>query len=104
MEESWPDFRIDAGAAVLHGNLQAGGDVAGRDADPSFGGRVIFQGLDGIEAQVEDDLFRGGAISVGAIWGGVVAAPAFAKIAQFDLQYLEVPPDAAPARLLAASR
>jgi cell division protein FtsI (penicillin-binding protein 3) len=29
-----------------------------------------------------------------AIWGGVVAAPAFAKIAQFDLQYLEVPPDA----------
>jgi cell division protein FtsI/penicillin-binding protein 2 len=30
----------------------------------------------------------------GAIWGGVVAAPAFAKIAQFALQYLEVPPDA----------
>jgi cell division protein FtsI (penicillin-binding protein 3) len=31
----------------------------------------------------------------GAIWGGVVAAPAFAEIAKFDLQYLEVPPDAA---------
>ena len=30
----------------------------------------------------------------GAIWGGVVAAPAFAKIAEFALQYLEVPPDA----------
>jgi cell division protein FtsI (penicillin-binding protein 3) len=30
----------------------------------------------------------------GAIWGGVVAAPAFQSIAQFDLQYLEVPPDA----------
>ena len=30
----------------------------------------------------------------GAIWGGVVAAPAFSQIAQFDLQYLEVPPDA----------
>jgi cell division protein FtsI (penicillin-binding protein 3) len=29
----------------------------------------------------------------GAIWGGVVAAPAFQRIAQFDLQYLEVPPD-----------
>jgi cell division protein FtsI (penicillin-binding protein 3) len=29
----------------------------------------------------------------GAIWGGVVAAPAFQEIAQFDLQYLEVPPD-----------
>jgi cell division protein FtsI/penicillin-binding protein 2 len=29
----------------------------------------------------------------GAIWGGVVAAPAFAQIAQYDLQYLEVPPD-----------
>jgi cell division protein FtsI/penicillin-binding protein 2 len=28
-----------------------------------------------------------------AIFGGVVAAPAFAKIAGFDLQYLEVPPD-----------
>jgi len=27
-------------------------------------------------------------------WGGVVAAPAFAQIAQFALQYLEVPPDA----------
>jgi cell division protein FtsI (penicillin-binding protein 3) len=30
----------------------------------------------------------------GAIWGGVVAAPTFAEIAQFALQYLEVPPDA----------
>jgi cell division protein FtsI (penicillin-binding protein 3) len=30
----------------------------------------------------------------GAIWGGVVAAPAFAQIAAYDLQYLEVPPDA----------
>jgi cell division protein FtsI/penicillin-binding protein 2 len=30
----------------------------------------------------------------GAIWGGVVAAPAFQQIARFDLQYLEVPPDA----------
>jgi cell division protein FtsI/penicillin-binding protein 2 len=30
----------------------------------------------------------------GTIWGGVVAAPAFARIAQFDLQYLEVAPDA----------
>jgi cell division protein FtsI/penicillin-binding protein 2 len=30
----------------------------------------------------------------GAIWGGVVAAPAFAQIAGYDLQYLEVPPDA----------
>ena len=28
-----------------------------------------------------------------AIFGGIVAAPAFAKIAGFDLQYLEVPPD-----------
>ena len=30
----------------------------------------------------------------GAIYGGVVAAPAFQEIARFDLQYLEVPPDA----------
>jgi len=30
----------------------------------------------------------------GIIWGGVVAAPAFAEIARFGLQYLEVPPDA----------
>jgi cell division protein FtsI (penicillin-binding protein 3)/stage V sporulation protein D (sporulation-specific penicillin-binding protein) len=30
----------------------------------------------------------------GAIWGGAVAAPAFAEIARFGLQYLEVPPDA----------
>jgi cell division protein FtsI/penicillin-binding protein 2 len=29
----------------------------------------------------------------GAIWGSVVAAPAFAEIAKFALQYLEVPPD-----------
>ena len=37
----------------------------------------------------------------GAIWGGVVAAPAFAEIAEFALQYLEVPPDA-PARATAS--
>ncbi len=30
----------------------------------------------------------------GAIWGGVVAAPAFREIAEPTLQYLEVPPDA----------
>ena len=30
----------------------------------------------------------------GAIWGGVVAGPVFAEIAQFVLQYLEVAPDA----------
>ena len=32
----------------------------------------------------------------GAIWGGTVAAPAFAQIAKFDLQYVDggVPPDA----------
>ncbi len=30
----------------------------------------------------------------GSIFGGVVAAPAFAQIAKFDLQYLEIPPDA----------
>jgi cell division protein FtsI/penicillin-binding protein 2 len=29
----------------------------------------------------------------GAIWGGVVAAPAFSQIARFALQYLEVRPD-----------
>ena len=29
----------------------------------------------------------------GEIFGGLVAAPAFAQIASFDLQYLEVPPD-----------
>ncbi len=29
-----------------------------------------------------------------AIFGGVVAAPAFAEIARFSLQYLEIPPDA----------
>jgi cell division protein FtsI/penicillin-binding protein 2 len=37
----------------------------------------------------------------GAIWGGTVAAPAFAKIAQFALQYLDVPPDA-PETLLSS--
>jgi cell division protein FtsI (penicillin-binding protein 3) len=31
----------------------------------------------------------------GAIWGGVVAAPAFQQIANFALQYLEIAPDAA---------
>lgn len=30
----------------------------------------------------------------GAIFGGVVAAPAFEQIASFDLRYLEIPPDA----------
>lgn len=30
----------------------------------------------------------------GAIWGGTVAAPAFAEIAKFALQYLDVAPDA----------
>jgi cell division protein FtsI/penicillin-binding protein 2 len=34
----------------------------------------------------------------GQIWGGVVAAPAFAQIAAYDLQYLEVPPDNIAAR------
>jgi cell division protein FtsI (penicillin-binding protein 3) len=29
----------------------------------------------------------------GSIYGGAVAAPAFATIAKFDLQYLEIPPD-----------
>jgi hypothetical protein len=29
-----------------------------------------------------------------AIWGGAIAAPAFQQIARFDLQYLDVPPDA----------
>jgi cell division protein FtsI (penicillin-binding protein 3)/stage V sporulation protein D (sporulation-specific penicillin-binding protein) len=40
----------------------------------------------------------------GAIWGGTVAAPAFAQIARFDLQYLDggVPPDA-PASASAAA-
>ena len=32
----------------------------------------------------------------GAIFGGVVAAPAFAQIAKFDLQYMGVPPDLKP--------
>ena len=30
----------------------------------------------------------------GVIWGGTVAAPVFSEIAQFALQYLEVPPEA----------
>jgi cell division protein FtsI/penicillin-binding protein 2 len=30
----------------------------------------------------------------GTIWGGLVAAPAFQQIARFNLQHLEVPPDA----------
>ncbi len=30
----------------------------------------------------------------GQIYGGTVAAPAFARIARYDLQYLGVPPDA----------
>ena len=34
----------------------------------------------------------------GVIWGGVVAAPAFAEIARFGLQYLEVPFDAPVSR------
>ena len=34
----------------------------------------------------------------GAIWGGVVAAPAFQQIARFNLQHLEVPPDAPASR------
>jgi cell division protein FtsI/penicillin-binding protein 2 len=37
----------------------------------------------------------------GTIWGGVVAAPAFAEIAKFALQYLQVPPDV-PAEAAAA--
>jgi cell division protein FtsI (penicillin-binding protein 3) len=40
----------------------------------------------------------------GAIWGGVVAAPAFQQIANFALQYLEIPPDALPRRLPARQR
>jgi len=31
----------------------------------------------------------------GAIWGGTVAAPTFAEIGQFALEYLEIPPDRA---------
>ena len=34
----------------------------------------------------------------GDIYGGVVAAPAFRDIAQFDLQHLEIPPDAPQTR------
>jgi cell division protein FtsI (penicillin-binding protein 3) len=37
----------------------------------------------------------------GDIYGGVVAAPAFRDIARFDLQYLEVPPDAPETRAAA---
>jgi cell division protein FtsI (penicillin-binding protein 3)/stage V sporulation protein D (sporulation-specific penicillin-binding protein) len=33
-----------------------------------------------------------------SIYGGVVAAPAFREIARFNMQYLEVPPDAQPER------
>jgi cell division protein FtsI (penicillin-binding protein 3) len=33
-----------------------------------------------------------------AIWGGVVAAPAFSEIARFGLQELEIAPDALPPR------
>ena len=40
----------------------------------------------------------------GSIFGGVVAAPAFAAIAKFDLQYLEVPPDAPQTRTAPAAR
>jgi cell division protein FtsI/penicillin-binding protein 2 len=39
----------------------------------------------------------------GAIWGGVVAAPAFRDIAKFGLQYLEVPPDRADETLSGAA-
>ena len=34
----------------------------------------------------------------GVIWGGVVAAPAFAEISSFGLQYLEIAPDATQRR------
>jgi cell division protein FtsI/penicillin-binding protein 2 len=37
----------------------------------------------------------------GTIWGGTAAAPAFAEIAKFCLQYLEIPPDR-PAELSGA--
>ena len=33
-----------------------------------------------------------------SIWGGTVAAPAFRDIASFNLQHLEIPPDALPAK------
>ena len=33
-----------------------------------------------------------------SIWGGTVAAPAFKEIASFNLQHLEIPPDALPAK------
>ena len=37
----------------------------------------------------------------GTIWGGTAAAPAFREIAEFALQYLQVPPDD-PAELAAS--
>ena len=40
----------------------------------------------------------------GAIFGGVVAAPAFQEIAKFDLQYLEVPPDQPATRTVLGAR
>jgi cell division protein FtsI (penicillin-binding protein 3) len=39
----------------------------------------------------------------GAIFGGVVAAPAFQQIASFDLRYLEISPDGAPTSASTAS-
>lgn len=39
----------------------------------------------------------------GSIFGGVVAAPAFAQIAKFDLQYLEIPPDESRTALSASA-
>ena len=33
-----------------------------------------------------------------SIWGGTVAAPAFKEIARFNMQHLEVPPDALPGK------
>jgi len=33
-----------------------------------------------------------------SIWGGTVAAPAFKEIASFNLQHLEIPPDALPTK------
>ncbi len=39
----------------------------------------------------------------GSIFGGVVAAPAFAQIAKFDLQYLSIPPDQSRTALSAST-
>ena len=39
----------------------------------------------------------------GSIFGGVVAAPAFAQIAKFDLQYLSIPPDESRTALSAST-